>query len=97
MPDSEVARIVASCPRAAGRPSSPTSIVTIALADCVQLDVRDRADGLAAHAHLVARHELAGVQEDRLDLVGVAAAEDREGRQRNGSDQRRKRENSRHG
>ena len=63
----------------------------------VQLDVGDRADRLPAHAHLVAGHELAGVLEDRLDLVLVAAPEHRQGGQRDGSDQRRKRQNSRHG
>jgi hypothetical protein len=63
----------------------------------IQLDVRDRSDGLAAHAHLVARHELAGVLEDRLDLVLLRAPEHREGHEGYGSDQRRQRENSRHG
>ena len=86
MPDSDVARIVAVVPSCSGATASPTSIVTIALADVVQLDVRDRADRLAAHAHLVARHELAGVLEDRLDLVLGGAPEHRESRQRDGGD-----------
>jgi hypothetical protein len=44
----------------------------------VQLDLGDRADLAAAHEDGVALDELAGVVEDRLDLVAVAAAEHRE-------------------
>ena len=67
-----------SCPRGAARRSSSSSIVTTAFGLVVQLDVGDLADRLAAHPHLVARHELAGVVEDRLDRVGAAAPEHRE-------------------
>jgi hypothetical protein len=54
----------------------------------VQIDVGDRADRLAADAHLVARHELPGVVEDGVDGVRGAPAEHGEGGQRYGGDER---------
>ena len=44
-----------------------------------QLDVRDAPDRAARHLHLVAGDDLAGVREDRLDLVARAAREQQDG------------------
>ena len=54
------------------------------------LDALHRPHGHAAHLHGVALHQLTGVQEARLDLVaaGAAAAEEDQGDQYQGSDQR---------
>ena len=71
------------------------AVPVLGLGLVVELDVGDAPDRLAADPHLVALHELAGVLEDHLDLVGVAAAEQRQRDQRDGSDQCRGRENSR--
>jgi hypothetical protein len=57
----------------------------------VEVDVGDRADRLPAHPHLVAPDQLAGVLEDRVDLVRPAAAEHGQRGQRHGGDQRRDR------
>ncbi len=89
MPDSEVARI----DRGRARVERREVVVDLHRHDglglVVELDVGDRADGRAAHPHLVALDELARVVEDGVDGVGAAVAEHGEGSESDGGDQRR--------
>ena len=90
MPDCENWRISARVPRRSGAWSPSIGELDLRLAVVGDLDALHRADRDAAHLHRVALHQLTGVQEARLDLVAAraAAAEEDQGDQHHGSDQR---------
>ena len=97
MPDSEVARIVALVPSCSGATASPTSMVTIALADW-----SSSMSVIVPMGWPPTRTSLPGTSwpafwKTALTLYCSAPPNIARADQRYGSDQRRKRENSRHG